>query len=77
MFTRYRLNTLNFSQYLPWNTNDVVTRLSNAKDPEKEGIDICIEQINTLKTIPGVSGAHLIASEQLSNISTVIKNANI
>jgi len=57
--------------------NDIVTRLSNAKDPEKEGIDICIEQLNTLKTIPGVSGAHLIASEKLINISAVIKNANI
>ena len=57
--------------------NDIVTRLSNAKDPEKEGIDICIEQLNTLKTIPGVSGAHLIASEKLINISAAIKNANI
>ena len=57
--------------------NDIVTRLSNAKDPEKEGIDICIEQLNVLKTIPGVSGAHLIASEKLINISTAIKNANI
>ena len=57
--------------------NDIVTRLSNAKDPEKEGIDICIEQLNVLKTIPGVSGAHLIASEKLINISAAIKNANI
>ena len=57
--------------------NDIVTRLSNAKDPEKEGIDICSEQLNVLKTIPGVSGAHLIASEKLINISTAIKNANI
>ena len=57
--------------------NDIVTRLSNAKDPEKEGIDICIEQLNALKTIPGVSGAHIIASEKLINISTAIKNANI
>ena len=57
--------------------NDIVTRLSNAKDQEKEGIDICIEQINALKTIPGVSGAHIIASEKLINISTAIKNANI
>jgi methylenetetrahydrofolate reductase (NADPH) len=57
--------------------NDIVTRLSNAKDPEKEGIDICIEQLNALKTIPGVSGAHIIASEKLINISAAIKNANI
>ena len=57
--------------------NDIVTRLSNAKDPEKEGIDICSEQLNVLKTIPGVSGAHLIASEKLNNISAAIKNANI
>ena len=52
-------------------------RLSNAKYPEKEGIDICVEQINALKTIPGVSGAHIIASEKLTNIPTTIKNANI
>ena len=57
--------------------NDIVTRLSNAKYPEKEGIDICVEQINALKTIPGVSGAHIIASEKLTNIPTTIKNANI
>ena len=44
---------------------------------KKEGIDICIEQLNALKTIPGVSGAHIIASEKLTNISTTIKNANI
>ena len=52
--------------------NDIVTRLSNAKDPKKEGIAICVEQLQELSTIPGISGAHIIAPEKLTNIPVAV-----
>jgi methylenetetrahydrofolate reductase (NADPH) len=57
--------------------NDIVTRLSNAKNPEKEGIAICVEQLQALSKIPGVSGAHIIAPEKLTNIPVAISQSGI
>ncbi len=43
----------------------LIERLENARDPKAEGIAICAEQLRSLAGIPGVSGAHVVASTDL------------
>jgi methylenetetrahydrofolate reductase (NADPH) len=55
----------------------IVTRLEEASDPNQEGIDICAEQLDALAQIPGVSGAHIIASNSVLNIPEAVKKSGI
>jgi len=42
--------------------DEIVRRLKNTENPQDEGINICVEQINYIKDkIKGVSGFHIIA----------------
>ena len=51
---------------------EAVSRLENSEDPEKEGIKMCAEQLTALSKLPGVSGAHIIASNSVLNIPEAI-----
>jgi methylenetetrahydrofolate reductase (NADPH) len=42
-------------------SDDIVTRLEKATDPAAEGVRICLDLIEEFATIPGVSGAHIMA----------------
>ena len=53
----------------------IVNRLEASADPSREGIAICAEQLNELATIPGVSGANIIASTDLSLIPSAVAEA--
>ena len=55
----------------------IVTRLEEASDPNQEGIDICAQQLNELAQIPGVSGAHIIASNSVLNIPAAVEKSTI
>jgi methylenetetrahydrofolate reductase (NADPH) len=55
----------------------IVKRLEQAANPRAEGIAICAEQLKNLESIPGVSGAHVIASSDLTSIPTVIEAAGL
>jgi len=55
----------------------LVERLEASSDPLKEGVVICGEQLAELATIPGVIGANIMASTDLSLIPTVISAANL
>ena len=55
----------------------IVTRLEEASDPNQEGIDICAQQLNELAQIPGVSGAHIIASNSVLNIPAAVAKSTI
>ncbi|MGQ9588496.1 MAG: methylenetetrahydrofolate reductase [Thermoplasmata archaeon] len=39
----------------------IVDRMKNAKDAKEEGIKLCVEQIEHLKTVKGVHGVHIMA----------------
>ena len=41
--------------------NVIVDRMKNAKDQKEEGIKLCVEQIEHLKTVKGVHGVHIMA----------------
>ncbi len=52
--------------------DSIVTRLAQAKDPEAEGVKIGGELLQELAEIPGISGAHLIATQNLATVNAAI-----
>jgi methylenetetrahydrofolate reductase (NADPH) len=41
--------------------DDIYHRMKNTDDPKKEGFEISVELINSLKEINGISGIHITA----------------
>ena len=50
----------------------LIERLDRAVDSRREGIEICVELLHELATIPGVAGAHLMAPANLDAIPEAI-----
>jgi methylenetetrahydrofolate reductase (NADPH) len=50
----------------------LVERIEKSDDPNKEGIKMCAEHLDTLSEIPGISGAHIIASNSVLNIPEAV-----
>jgi methylenetetrahydrofolate reductase (NADPH) len=57
--------------------NDVVNRLENAKNPRKEGIRICAEQLQQLAEMSGIAGATVMAPGDPANIVAAIEASGI
>ena len=57
--------------------DSIVHRLENAADPREEGLEICAEHLSQLAKIPGVSGANIIATTELTMIPEAIKAAGL
>lgn len=55
----------------------LVDRLEHAVDPEEEGIRICAEVLQDLAQIPGIAGANIIASKDLTTIPKAIRQAGL
>ena len=56
----------------------VITRLEQAEDPAAEGRRICIEMVQGLRTIPGVSGVHLMAPlQKIETLAAVIDESGL
>ncbi|MGD9599812.1 MAG: methylenetetrahydrofolate reductase [Steroidobacteraceae bacterium] len=56
---------------------DIIRRIAQAADPEQESVRICAEQLQQLAEIPGVSGAHVVATRDLATIPAAIAAAGI
>jgi methylenetetrahydrofolate reductase (NADPH) len=54
--------------------DSVIDRLEQAADPPAEGIAICSELIEAMRTMPGVAGVHLMAPIKALNILDVLAN---
>jgi methylenetetrahydrofolate reductase (NADPH) len=57
--------------------DSIVNRLETSADPLREGVAICSEQLTELATIPGVNGANIMASTDLSLIPSAIAEAGL
>lgn len=55
----------------------IIDRLKAAKNKEEEGIRICVDIINQVKEIPGVSGVHVMAIEWESAVPEIVKQAGL
>ena len=58
-------------------TDDVLARLSDAKDQREEGINICVDIIRQVQEIPGVAGVHVMAIEWEEAVPEIVKRAGL
>jgi methylenetetrahydrofolate reductase (NADPH) len=54
-----------------------ISRMSNARDPQEEGLALAVEMVRELKTMKGVRGVHLMPSLWESVTPTIIKEAGL
>ncbi len=55
----------------------VITRLENAKDQKLEGRNICVELMQQVKEIEGISGVHLMAYRQEEFVAEMVKKSDV
>ncbi|WP_168013123.1 methylenetetrahydrofolate reductase [Halomonas salinarum] len=55
----------------------IIKRLEGAKDQKAEGRNICIELIQQLREIEGVSGVHVMAHRQESSVAGIIERSGV
>jgi methylenetetrahydrofolate reductase (NADPH) len=57
--------------------DSLVSRLEKSADPLQEGVAICSEQLAELATIPGIDGANIMASTDLSLLPEAVSAAKL
>ena len=55
----------------------IVERLKAAKDPKEEGIRLCVEQIEHLRSIEGVRGVHIMAMAWEEKVPEIVHRAGL
>ena len=57
--------------------DQIIRRLLCAKNQREEGVKICIEMIQAVREIQGVSGVHIMAYRQEERVPEIVTNAGI
>ncbi|HEG44256.1 MAG TPA: methylenetetrahydrofolate reductase [Phycisphaerales bacterium] len=57
--------------------DELIARMEAAEDKKQEGIDICVEMIEKIKTIKGVAGIHLMPIGWESITPTILEKAGL
>ena len=57
--------------------DELVKRMQQAEDAPEEGIKICVEQIQQLREMKGVSGIHLMAIEWEAKVPEIAERAGL
>ncbi len=55
----------------------IVDRMKSAKDPKEEGVKLCVEQIEHLKTVKGVHGVHIMAVAWEEVVPRIVEMAGL
>ncbi len=55
----------------------IIKRLAGASDAAREGLQICIDLVQEVRTLPGVSGIHLMAYKQEHTVPEIIERAGV
>ncbi len=55
----------------------LVDRLAGAQDQAREGREICVELIQAIRAIPGISGVHVMAYRQEDTVAEIIDRAGV
>ncbi|NDH42189.1 MAG: methylenetetrahydrofolate reductase, partial [Gammaproteobacteria bacterium] len=56
--------------------DDVIKRLAGAEDQKQEGVDLCIDLIEQVREIEGVSGVHIMAYRMEDRIGEIVTRSN-
>jgi methylenetetrahydrofolate reductase (NADPH) len=51
--------------------------MKGAKDQTREGLRLCVDLIQEIRTIKGVSGAHVMAYRQEESVAEVIQQSGV
>ena len=57
--------------------DSIIDRLSGAEDQKKEGQKICVELIQQIREIEGVSGVHVMAYRQEEAVADIIQQSGV
>jgi len=55
----------------------IIKRLETAQEPKQEGRKICVEQIQKIREIEGVSGVHVMAYRQEEAVGEIIQQSGV
>ena len=55
----------------------IIKRLAGAEDQKQEGVNICIDMINEVRDIEGVSGVHIMAYRQEHRIAEIVEKTKL
>jgi len=55
----------------------VITRLAGAQDQAREGRNICVELIQSIREIRGVRGVHIMAYRQEESVAEIVDRSGI
>jgi methylenetetrahydrofolate reductase (NADPH) len=55
----------------------IVARLAGAADAAREGRNLCIELIQEIRSVPGVSGVHVMAYRQEDSVPEIIDRSGV
>jgi methylenetetrahydrofolate reductase (NADPH) len=55
----------------------VIARLSGAADQAREGRNLCVDLLQEIHSIKGVSGAHIMAYRQEESVAEVIERSGV
>jgi methylenetetrahydrofolate reductase (NADPH) len=55
----------------------LIARLSGAEDQAREGLNICIEMIQSIREIRGISGVHVMAYHQEESVADIVERSRI
>ena len=56
--------------------DNVIRRLAGADNQKQEGVDLCVEMIERLKEIDGVSGVHIMAYKQEHRVAEIVERSD-
>jgi len=57
--------------------DDIIKRLEGAQDQKAEGKRLCIDIMNEVKEIPGVSGVHVMAYRQEEYVAEIVEESGV
>ena len=57
--------------------NDIIERMRSAQDPKKEGMKICIETIEHIRSIKGVHGIHIMPVTWEDKVPEIVEQAGL
>jgi len=56
--------------------DDVIQRLAGAENQKQEGVDLCVDLIEQVREIEGVSGVHIMAYRMEDRIGEIVTRSN-
>ena len=57
--------------------DEVIARMAGASDAAREGRQVCIDLIQEIRSLPGVSGIHLMAYRQEDSIPDIVDRSGV